>query len=68
MGKLTEETECISDASQLSHIRMMKITHLQTTPPANDDTVERDRLLNSANEDAPGDTPAAESQPDAQPL
>ena len=41
---------------------------LQTTPPANDDTGERDAPLSSVNEDAPDDTPAAESQPDAQPL
>ena len=41
---------------------------LQTTPPVNDDTGERDTPLSSANEDAPGDTSATESQPDAQPL
>ena len=35
---------------------------LQTTPPANDDTGERDTPLSSANEDAPGDTPAADQQ------
>ena len=41
---------------------------LQTTPLANDDTGERNTPLSSANEDDPVDTPAAESQPDAQPL